>query len=126
MVDLKTVLTSAVVSIAAIVAALAMGFGKNTARTVYMSDGTNVEQLITALDNKVDRVTGVLSEAITSGTKKIRTDILDQAKDAYRQTEAKIKAEARAAKRQAAEARAAVRRDPGATLFGASTSEVTQ
>lgn len=120
--NVKVVLASAVTSVATMVAALSMGFGKQPAQNVYMTDGTNVQQLITAVNNKLDRVTGVLTDAITSGTKKIRTDILDQAKDAYRQEEARIKAEAAAAKKQAAEARAAVRHDPGATLFATSAS----
>lgn len=115
--NLQTVLTSAVTAVTAIVASLSMGFGKQTAQNVYMTDGTNVQQLISAVNTKVDRVTAVLSEAITNGTKKIRTDIIDQAKDAYREEEAKINAEAKEAKKRAAEARSTVKQDPGSTLF---------
>jgi len=115
--NVKVVLASAATALVTILATTALGFGKKQAQNVYMTDGTNVQELISAVNNKLDRVTGVLSDAITSGTRKIRTDILDQAKEAYRQEEARIKAEAAAAKKQAAEARAAVRHDPGATLF---------
>lgn len=120
--NVKVVLASAATALVTILATTALGFGKKQAQNVYMTDGTNVQELISAVNTKLDSVTGVLSEAITSGTKKIRTDILDRAKDAYRQEEARIKAEAAAAKKQAAEARAAVRHDPGATLFATSVS----
>jgi len=118
--NVKVVLASAATALVTILATTALGFGKKQAQNVYMNDGTNVHDLISAVNTKLDSITGVLSEAITSGTKKIRTDILDRAKDAYRQEEARIKAEAAAAKKQAAEARAAVRHDPGATLFATS------
>ena len=120
--NVKVVLSLAATALVTILATTALGFGKKQAQNVYMTDGTNVQELISAVNTKLDSVTGVLSEAITSGTKKIRTDILDRAKDVYRQEEARIKAEAAAAKKQAAEARAAVRHDPGATLFATSVA----
>ena len=113
----ETVVMSVVTSAVTMLSGLAMGLGKQPAQNVYMTDGTNIQKLITAMNDKVDKITGVLSDAITNGTKKIRTDILDQAKDTYRQEEARIKAEAEAAKKLAAEKRDEVKSNPAATLF---------
>lgn len=122
--NVKVVLVSAVTAVATMLATAALGIGKQPAQNVYMTDGTNIQQLTTAMNNKLDRITGVLSEAITNGTRKIRTEVIDQAKEAYRAEEARIKAEAAAAKRQALETRATVRQNPGATLFATSTAPV--
>lgn len=117
MVDLKQVLIQTGISAATVLVAITMGFGKHTAQTVYTSDGVNVEQQITALNHKVDGVTGVLIDAINSGTKKVRTEVIDQAKEAYRMDTTRIKEEANTAKRIAEEARRRVRENPGGTLL---------
>ena len=85
--NVKVVLTSAVTSVAAMVAALTLGFGRTTTNHIHTSDGANLEVILKSVDDKfnavsesIDQLSDLAIDITNKGSKEIRTQVIATAK----------------------------------------------